>query len=522
MIYKVGDTLGAYRLLADCGHGAYGQVFLAENTLSGQCVALKMISRQGRSVERELQGLMRYRSCRHENLLIIHHVEQTEEFLYYTMDAADALDAGSGEYCPDTLANRLRLRGPLLESEVRSMAIALLNGLGALHQAGLIHRDIKPDNILWVGQRPVLGDIGLVSGEMSVSFAGTPGFLPPELLTGERRAAPRDDFYALGKVIYCALSGNAPSDFPRFPPGIHLTERPSLLPALLAAVSPKGIENAIEFQAWLEKPSGHTKRISIPVRLGIAAGVLGILLAVLFFSEVLSPDTSSAPSPFSTEETTAIAEPRTRHLSRVSSWEEFKAAKSEIIHDSIKRVDEAADAVPGFLLDPEWINDEAVFVISASPMWVSGMDQLYSSRDYLNMLRQSNVQVYEDGDIGIAFPGTDMTPGENRQKVLELYEQSQKPDMPSHIASKVNQVFGEVRLIGRAFPGERKQIHQEFLHNPYYQLLVLEIHLRRMAAALMTAPDDSSKPQSEWKRLAERFERYATERRNVLARYKFP
>ena len=218
MKFEVGDIIGAYELLAGCGQGAYGEVFLAESTVTHMRVALKIVFRHGRSCERELRGLAAYQEiCRRTDLLQVYHVEECGEYFYYTMDAADDLNAGSGEYVPDTLANRLRVSGRLPAEVVRKMADELVAGLNTLHDRGVLHRDVKPDNILWVDGEAKLGDIGLVTAEGATRLAGTPGFMPPEVLAGTREYEKQDDFHALGKVVYCALTGNPVEAYPSFP-----------------------------------------------------------------------------------------------------------------------------------------------------------------------------------------------------------------------------------------------------------------------------------------------------------------
>ena len=218
MKFEIGDTIGAYRLNAECGQGAYGKVFLAESMLTHRRVALKVVFRHGRSCERELRGLAVYQEvCRRTDLLQIYHVEDCGEYFYYTMDAADDLNAGNGEYVSDTLANRLRASGKLSAGAVRRMAEELAACLHTLHDKGVLHRDVKPDNILWIDGEAKLGDIGLVTADGSTRLAGTPGFLPPEVLAGAREYEKQDDFYALGKVVYCALTGNPVEEYPSFP-----------------------------------------------------------------------------------------------------------------------------------------------------------------------------------------------------------------------------------------------------------------------------------------------------------------
>lgn len=207
---------GVYETLVRCGRGAYGEVFLAENTLTGGRFALKVLD-PGRET-RELEGLIRCRECRHENLIRIHHIDRTADGrLYYTMDAADNATPNGTPYVPDTLALRLEKSGALPVAEVKRLAGSLLSGLGALHRAGLIHRDIKPENIIFVDGVPVLSDIGLAAFSSSASLIGTPAFIRPEVLIGKQPFDEKSDFYSLGMTVYCALTGWSPEKYPHLP-----------------------------------------------------------------------------------------------------------------------------------------------------------------------------------------------------------------------------------------------------------------------------------------------------------------
>ncbi|MBP5183037.1 MAG: protein kinase, partial [Lentisphaeria bacterium] len=281
MEYKAGDELCSCTLLSRCGSGAYGEVWLAKDPI-GARVALKIITDRGAYSQRELAGLRNYRDCNHPNLLKIRYVEITEERFCCIMDAADDLNHGQGEYVPDTLANRLNRQGRMEGKEVLSMLEGLLDGLEELHKHGLVHRDVKPDNILWVNGRPTLADAGLIAQEGKGSLVGTPGFLSPKLLSGKGSADTSDDFYALGKVIYCALTGLPVREYPSIPENMTISVDAALGRALREGCT-KVIRSAEEFRQLLRQdvPLPRDGKFS-----GNRAGK--ILLLLLLFPGVLA------------------------------------------------------------------------------------------------------------------------------------------------------------------------------------------------------------------------------------------
>ncbi len=244
MMYKAGDKLCSCTLLQYCGEGGYGEVWLAEDAI-GTRVALKIL--RDKYSGKEVAGLKNYKDCNHPNLLKIRHVEMLDDLICYTMDAADDLNGGNGDYLPDTLANRLNKYGRLDGKEIAAMLDGLLAGLEELHSRKLVHRDIKPDNILWVNGRATLSDAGLVAPVGKHTLVGSPGFVSPRLLETDGIAGPSDDFYALSKVVYCALTGLAPSEYPSIPPEMTISLDPAINRALLAGCSQK-ITSGNEFR----------------------------------------------------------------------------------------------------------------------------------------------------------------------------------------------------------------------------------------------------------------------------------
>ena len=230
MKYKAGDQIESFRLLQECGSGAYGTVFLAESVVTGQRFALKIIPENNLFSQRELRGIVQYMQiCPRSELMQVYHVGKCGDSFFYVMDAADNLPpdphaTAQSDYLPDTLENRLKLHGRIPPEELLSIAAQTERRLRFLHRKGLLHRDIKPGNILFLNGEAVPGDIGLLTGQPGSTLAGTPGFLSPEAAAGIRTFAPEDDFYALGKTIYCALTGYPPEKYPAFPPDLPLKD----------------------------------------------------------------------------------------------------------------------------------------------------------------------------------------------------------------------------------------------------------------------------------------------------------
>ena len=223
--YKSGDQLENFLILHSCGAGAYGSVFIVKCVVSGKIYALKIISENASLSERELNGIKQYQMvCAGSNLMQIYHFGKVDGAFYYTMDAADNLNRSSEEYIPDTLQNRIQMHGKIIPSELFETALQLKQHIEILHKNGLLHRDIKPSNIIFVNGCAMLGDIGLVTSLNNASLAGTAAFVSPQTAAGLRQFSFEDDFYALGKTIYCALTGYPPEKYPAFPPELNLSE----------------------------------------------------------------------------------------------------------------------------------------------------------------------------------------------------------------------------------------------------------------------------------------------------------
>jgi CHASE2 domain-containing sensor protein len=220
--------------------GAYGKVWLAQNQ-AGQWRALKVIylakfENNPDPYEREFAGVQKYKpiSDRHPGLLRVDFVsEKKADYFYYVMELADSLAPGWQQqpaiYRPrDLVSERALLRGKRLPvKDCVRLGIVLCEALEFLHQQGLTHRDIKPQNIIFVHGQPKLADLGLITDirplDHQGTLVGTPGFMPP---TPERPGTVAADIYALGMVLYVVCTGRAAALFPEVATTLVSAEEP--------------------------------------------------------------------------------------------------------------------------------------------------------------------------------------------------------------------------------------------------------------------------------------------------------
>lgn len=200
--------LGRYRLVALLGRGGMGEVYRADDLRLGQTVALKFLpdalARDADSRERFYAELRIGRQVSHPNVCRLYDLVEFEQQQALSMEYVDGED----------LASLLRRLGRLPVAKGIEIARDLCAGLEAAHQRGVIHRDLKPGNVMIDGQgRARITDFGIaalidrIDGE---PFAGTPAYMAPELLDGEP-ASVRSDLYALGLILLEAFTGQPPA-----------------------------------------------------------------------------------------------------------------------------------------------------------------------------------------------------------------------------------------------------------------------------------------------------------------------
>ena len=274
-----------YRVVSLLGRGGMGEVYRANDLLLAQTVALKFLPAQWTSHEETLARFRNEvriaRQISHPNVCRVYDIGEAEGSTYLSMEYVDGED----------LASLLRRIGRLPQDKALEIARQLCAGLAAAHDKGVLHRDLKPGNIMLDGQGQLrITDFGLagVAGEVKDIRSGTPGYMAPEQRSGQEVTA-RSDIYALGVVLHEVFTGKRPSadsSHPDLAPEVDrvirrcLAEDPAKRPASalhVAAALPGGDPLAAALAAG-ETPSpemvaaaGDTDSISVRT-IGILRG----------------------------------------------------------------------------------------------------------------------------------------------------------------------------------------------------------------------------------------------------------
>ncbi len=197
---------GRYSLERELGRGGMGVVFLARDVSLDRLVAIKLLppalAARPDLRERFLREARLAARLSHPNIVPIHSVEEHGALVWFAM----AFVPG------ESLGARLRARGSLPPGETARLLRDVAWALGYAHAQGVVHRDVKPDNILLEagGRRALIADFGIAApAEQGGAVVGTVAYLSPEQATGER-VDGRSDIYALGVVGYYALSARLP------------------------------------------------------------------------------------------------------------------------------------------------------------------------------------------------------------------------------------------------------------------------------------------------------------------------
>jgi serine/threonine-protein kinase len=363
---------GQYRLERELGRGGMGIVFEAFDSTLDRRVAVKVVhpelTHNDGIVRRFLAEARMIAKLRHPGIVAVHAAGTAEGLLYYVMDQVDG----------ESLRERLDREGKLPVAEARRIAADLAGSLDAAAKAGLVHRDVKPENILLdrITGRPRLADFGIaraIAGDPNPAephtgegiALGTPAYMSPEQASGEEVDA-RSDVYSLGIVAYEMLNGAPPFTGPqRVVISKHLTDRPAALDKLRPEVG-ASLANAV--MRALEKPvderwqSGESFRAALlgehrvaaskrvrRRRLAVGAGAAALLLAAVAVAtsrkdgppEGVNPRHSILVLPF----TNTRADSATQWLGdgsvnmltlSLSQWDDLRVIGPERVHDLLE------------------------------------------------------------------------------------------------------------------------------------------------------------------------------------------
>ena len=204
-----------YTLVRELGRGGMGAVYLAHDTMLDREVAIKALPPEfavrPELRERFLRETRTAASFSHPNIVPVHGVEERQGNLCFVMGFVDG----------ETLTQRVRRAGPLSAADATRLMQEVAWALSYAHGRGIIHRDVKPDNIMIerATGRAVVTDFGISRSEDASSLTavgevvGTPHYMSPEQAAGEPLDG-RSDLYALGCVAFFAVTGEAPFDAP--------------------------------------------------------------------------------------------------------------------------------------------------------------------------------------------------------------------------------------------------------------------------------------------------------------------
>jgi hypothetical protein len=202
--------LGQYCVLDEIGRGGMGQVFKAEHRMMKRRVAVKVLPRSKANphteaaFQREIEMLGK---LSHENIVVAHDAGYDGNVYYLVTEYVPGVD----------LRRQVARHGPLNQWQAVAVIVQAARGLAYAHRQGLVHRDVKPGNIL-VGRdgRVRLLDLGLAGSMFDPESmqagrrVGTPGYMAPEQIKAPQKVGPAADVFGLGCALYYALTGQPP------------------------------------------------------------------------------------------------------------------------------------------------------------------------------------------------------------------------------------------------------------------------------------------------------------------------
>jgi serine/threonine protein kinase len=272
----IGTALGKYRILATLGHGGMAHVYRAHQENLDREVAIKVLppwyAADRNFVERFNLEARLVARLSHPNIVTIHDFSEQNGHLYIVMQL---VDGGTLKQLLDTLRDPSSSANQHSQEVIGAMDVAeanrifqqLASALAYAHEQGIIHRDIKPVNVLLDRtKRPILSDFGIAKVLASTkeltrpgAGVGTPEYMSPEQCKGEQ-VDGRADIYALGVMLYESLTGRTPFIGDNYPAiaHSHLYETPPD-PRLFNRLIPQPV-SAVILTALQKKPEQRYQR----------------------------------------------------------------------------------------------------------------------------------------------------------------------------------------------------------------------------------------------------------------------
>ena len=295
----IGSTFAGHRIDSVAGRGGMGVVYRATQLSLDRTVALKVVSPvlvdDPQVRERFVREARSAASLEHPHVIPIHYAGEEDGVGYITMRHVDG----------DDLRGLVRREGPLAPERAARLIAQVAAALDAAHAAGLVHRDVKPANVLLgPGDHVYLTDFGLTKCLQEASAAthtggwiGTLDYVAPEQIRGERVDA-RTDVYALGCLLHFLLSGQVPFTGEGHERKLwaHLTEPPPPLPELPAF-------DAVIVRALAKRPAerfqsaGDLGRAALAAAAGEAAPALGERSVAVGEAAGVDDETAATPRP---------------------------------------------------------------------------------------------------------------------------------------------------------------------------------------------------------------------------------
>ena len=280
-----------YRVSARLGKGGMGEVYRATDLLLGQSVALKFLpealSGSQAALERLRNEVRVARQISHPNVCRVYDIGEADGHTFLNMEFIDGED----------LASLLRRIGRLPPGKALEIARRLCSGLAAAHEKGVLHRDLKPGNVMIDGRgQVVITDFGLASIATEIAHSdirsGTPAYMSPEQLAGIE-VSQRSDIYALGLLLFELFAGVPPH------PSLDREQLRKLRegrPPSLADLAPE-VDPAIDrvVARCLEPSPGGRPGTALAVAAALPGG--DPLAAALALGETPSPDLVASAEP---------------------------------------------------------------------------------------------------------------------------------------------------------------------------------------------------------------------------------